>query len=86
MHSTSSQAIFGANLRLLRSIAGLTQEQMSAALNIARSTYASFESGSGVPSALMLCDLAEILGVDINTILDPKLSERLLLFLDKNRG
>lgn len=60
--------IIGQILTKLRLKRGYTQDEISAAVGIARTTYASYERGRHEPSIDILIDLAEIYGVSMDFI------------------
>lgn len=49
-----AQRYIAGNLRLLRHLNGLSQEQTAAQLNISRSCYASLERGTRIPDFLTI--------------------------------
>ena len=60
---------FGNRLRQLRSANGLTQERIAALLNVERSTYAKYETGSSMPHQDTLLRLAELFRVSVDYLL-----------------
>jgi len=61
---------FSLVLRKYRKNAGLTQKQVAEALNVERSTYAYYETGTTHPSGLMIMRLAKILNVDYKIFME----------------
>lgn len=57
------------NLKLLRKKRGLSQQDVAAAINVARSTYTQYETGKRLPSIDVLTKLAEYFGVSTDEIL-----------------
>ncbi|MBE6777873.1 MAG: helix-turn-helix transcriptional regulator [Ruminococcaceae bacterium] len=60
---------FGNRLRQLRSANHLTQERIAALLNLERSTYAKYETGSSMPHQDTLLRLAELFRVSVDYLL-----------------
>lgn len=56
----SSQQILGQRLALLRTAAGMSQEQIAKMLHVSRSTYAYYESGKSSPSLDSLRKLIQL--------------------------
>jgi DNA-binding XRE family transcriptional regulator len=67
---TSSAAILGQTLALLRKHKDLTQEDMAKAMNISISSWGRIEKGETDMSVIELSNAAEILGTTPNRILD----------------
>lgn len=67
---------FASNLYALRCEAQLTQQQVAKLLSINRTTYTKYETGVTEPGINTICKLAEIYGVDVNTLLDGTLEDR----------
>ena len=65
----SLAAEFGARLRSLRDLRGLTQQQLADRLKAAKSRISRYESGSALPEAETLVTLAEVLEVSIDELL-----------------
>ncbi len=64
----------GEKLRDARERSGFTQQQIATALNIDRSTYASYEIGRSQPTPATLVILAKILNTSIESLLDDELA------------
>lgn len=62
-------SLFGARLRALRRQARLTQQVVADRLNIHRTTYTKYETGSVTPDQQGLLCLAEIFGVTVDYLL-----------------
>jgi len=60
---------FGARLRSLRELRGLTQQQLADRLKAAKSRISRYESGNALPEAETLVTLAEVLEVSIDELL-----------------
>lgn len=56
-------------LRMLRLQRGLTQQDVADMLNIARGSYAKYETGANTPTAENLVILSQFYNVDINYLL-----------------
>ena len=69
---------FSNNLRVLRTARGYTQAYMGHKLHIQRQSYCNYENGQRSPSLEITSSIAEILGVDLNTLLNAKLSADVL--------
>lgn len=61
---------FSLVLRQCRENAGLTQKQVSDALNVERSTYAYYETGNTHPSCAFVVKVSKILGIDYKLLID----------------
>lgn len=62
----------GANLRRYREAKGLTQQAVWEATGISKSSYTSYETGRGMPSADKIVALAHVLGTTTDELLlDP---------------
>lgn len=64
----------GEKLRDARERAGFTQQQIATALNIDRSTYASYEIGRSQPTPATLVVLSKIMNTSIESLLDDELA------------
>ncbi len=62
--------LFAETLRKLRAARGLSQAQLGKQLYVYRSTVARWESGTRLPDAIMIPQLAKCLGVDANSLFD----------------
>lgn len=61
---------FSLVLRQCRENAGLTQKQVADALNVERSTYAYYETGTTHPSGSMIIKLARIFNIPYTVFMD----------------
>ena len=61
--------LFAETLKKLRKEKGITQEQLGKQMFVNHSTIARWESGTRLPDAEMVFRIADILGVDINTLM-----------------
>ena len=61
---------FADNLKRLREKKGLSSSDLAAQMYVSRSTVSRWENGSRLPDAAMLSRLSEILGVDVNVLLN----------------
>lgn len=66
------------NIKRLRFEKAMTQSELAEHLHVVRQTVSKWENGSSVPDALMLQKLAEVLGADVNMLLDLPSSPALL--------
>lgn len=64
----------GEKLRDIRERSGFTQQQVAAALNIDRSSYASYEIGRSQPSPTTLVILAKLFKTPMEELLDDELA------------
>ncbi|MGH9426856.1 MAG: helix-turn-helix domain-containing protein [Terriglobia bacterium] len=75
--SNSERSSFGARLCALRQAAGLTQQQVAAQLGISQPSYALWERSNVALKPEQLTQLARILGVRIEELLEkPQISKR----------
>jgi transcriptional regulator with XRE-family HTH domain len=63
---------FRDRLRVLRKERGLRQSDMAEKLNIKPNTYNGYETGNRTPSLETIKDIAVVLDVDFNSLLDTK--------------
>lgn len=59
----------GKNIRLLREEKNLTQDELAEQLFVTRQTVSNYETGRSRPDVEMLVKIAEVLGVDVNTVI-----------------
>ena len=64
--------MFSENLKQLRKVRVLTQEQLAIRLNVVRQTVSKWEKGLSVPDAEMLIKIAEIFEVSVSSLLGSK--------------
>ncbi len=69
------QMKIGKFLQELRKEKGLTQEQLSEQLGVARRTISRWETGSNMPDLDILIELADLYSVDLREILDAERKE-----------
>ena len=65
-----SASKFSLVLRQCRENAGLTQKQVADALNVERSTYAYYETGTTHPSGAMIIKLSKIFNIPYSVFMD----------------
>ena len=65
--------MFSENLKTLRKNKGITQEELSARLNVVRQTISKWEKGLSVPDAEMLVKLAEVFEVPVSQLLGSRI-------------
>ena len=63
---------FGRSLKELRKNKGLTQEELAAAVGVYKTTIGHWERGICFPDILVASDLADILGVSLDTLVGRK--------------
>lgn len=56
------------NIRNLRKVKGLSQEELAIKLNVVRQTISKWEKGLSVPDSSMLVSLAEELDTSVSTL------------------
>ncbi|MBQ5326616.1 MAG: helix-turn-helix transcriptional regulator [Oscillospiraceae bacterium] len=67
-----NQQRMGQFLKQLRKDKGLTQEQLAEHFNVSSRTVSRWETGSNMPDANILIELAEFYDMDIREIIDSK--------------
>lgn len=67
-----------ANIKSLRKNANLSQEGLALAADVDRTYVSQIERATGNPSLLILCRLADVLGVDVVALLSPTAAESLI--------
>ena len=65
--------MFNENLKTLRKIKGLSQEELAVRLNVVRQTVSKWEKGLSVPDADLLIKLADIFEVSVSELLGAKI-------------
>lgn len=63
--------MIGPRLRAARRAAGMSQEELGAAIGVSKMAVSKYESGAAVPGSARLAALAEALGVPVSWILEP---------------
>ncbi len=66
--------VFGANIKLLRTRRGRSQEETAIALEVKRSSYSGYENGSAEPSFDLLVRMSEYFKVSIDKLLRDELT------------
>jgi DNA-binding XRE family transcriptional regulator len=61
-------ARLGTRLRIARAERALSQEQLAAAANVSRQTISSVETGQYCPSTVLALQLAQVLGVPVESL------------------
>ena len=61
--------LFANTLKKLRTEKGLSQRELSERIYVTRTAITKWENGNRLPDAVMISRLAEVLGVDVNTLL-----------------
>jgi transcriptional regulator with XRE-family HTH domain len=59
----------GTNIKNIREIKNFSQEYMASEIDVSQSTYARIESGTAIPKIDRLQRIAEVLEVDLSTLL-----------------
>jgi transcriptional regulator with XRE-family HTH domain len=67
-----SPAELGRRLRAAREQAGLKQDDIARGLGLSRASVSQIEGGDRFPSSLQLSRIAELVGEEINALLDPE--------------
>lgn len=62
------------NLKLLRMINGMSQEDLASEIYLTRSTYSAYESGSRIPDLQTLTALAALYGITLEALVNCDLS------------
>ena len=60
---------FSETLSKLRTEKGLSRQELADKMYVTRTTVARWENGTRLPDAMMITQLAEVLGVDVNVLL-----------------
>ena len=63
------------NIKRLRKLKGLSQEELAIKLNVVRQTVSKWENGLSVPDSSMLIVLADELDISVSTLLGESVSE-----------
>lgn len=66
----SAKAVLADNLKRLRQRAGLSQEGLALTAEVDRSYVSQIEREIGNPSLLILCRLADVLDVEVSSLLE----------------
>ena len=81
-------AVFRKNLRLLRAMKGLSQEETAAELYVARSTYSAYETGSKIPDLQFIDAVCAFFAIGLETLLEHDISRGFMrrIFFDDSSG
>ncbi|MCI8760252.1 MAG: helix-turn-helix transcriptional regulator [Clostridia bacterium] len=63
------------NIKQLRKLKGLSQEELAIKLNVVRQTISKWEQGLSVPDAEMLISISEVFETPVSTLLGENISE-----------
>ena len=66
------------NIRNLRNVKGLSQEELVIKLNVVKQTVSKWESGLSVPDSIMLVSLAKEMDTSVSTLLGETVQEECL--------
>lgn len=69
-----ANAVFGSNIKLLRSRRGRSQEEVATVLDVKRSSYSGYENGSAEPPFDLLVRISEYYKVSIDKLLRDELT------------
>ena len=64
------------NIRILRKVKGISQEELAIRMNVVRQTISKWENGLSVPDADLLIRLSEILEVSVSDLLGTNIEEK----------
>lgn len=67
--------MFHESLKTMRKAKGYTQEELAIKLNVVRQTVSKWEKGLSVPDADVLCKIADVLDMDVSTLLGEEIVE-----------
>ena len=67
--------MIGENIKTYRQKKGYTQEELAIKLNVVRQTVSKWEKGLSVPDADVLCKIADVLDMDVSTLLGEEIVE-----------
>ena len=70
-----NQSEIGALIRDLRAQKGLTQRHIAQQLGVTEQAVSRWERGIGLPDPALICDLAQSLGVNADTLLSGRIAE-----------
>ena len=74
------------NLRLLRYIKGLSQEETASLLHMSRSCYCQLENGSRMPDLITVYEISRLFDVSLDYLLSFDMTEHLLSLLKHDRN
>lgn len=64
------------NIKNLRKMTGLTQDELALKLNVVRQTVSKWERGISVPDSLMLKEISEVFNVSIEDLLGDQITQK----------
>lgn len=64
------------NIRFIRTVRGITQDDLADRCDVSRNTINSYEAGSSTPGISVSLKLADSLGVSLNDLLETSYVER----------
>jgi transcriptional regulator with XRE-family HTH domain len=70
---------FSKNVKRFRTLKGISQHGLAAALGVSPQTVSKWECGRGVPDIENLCLLAQLLGVSVDALLDGSLGKKKIM-------
>lgn len=74
------------NLRFLRNINRLSQENVSQLVNVSRRHYGECEKGEAIPDLVTICALADIYSIRLDCLIAEDLTRKSLTYLEENFG
>lgn len=74
------------NLRLLRYIRGLSQQDAACLLHMSRSCYCQLESGSKLPDLITIYEISRFFDVSLDYLLSFDMTEHLLFLMKRDRN
>lgn len=63
------------NIKIIRKNKGYSQEELASKLHVTRQTISKWETGLSVPDADVLCKIADVLDMDVSTLLGEEIVE-----------
>lgn len=66
--------MFSDNLKKLRRLSGLSQQELAVRLSVVRQTVSKWENGLSVPDSQMLINIAKVLDTTVNALLGEEIS------------
>lgn len=70
-------SVLGKNLKTLRKLKGITQQQLANAIEVKRSLIGSYEEGRAEPNIEKLKGFAQYFGISVDTLISPDLEQGL---------
>lgn len=74
------------NLRFLRYIRGLSQQDTAALLHMSRSCYCQLENGSKIPDLITIYEISRFFDVSLDYLLSFDMTEHLLFLMKRDRN